>query len=219
MNNFLSGWDVVPSGNQSTSGGKTNFTKFAEGTTRIRVLDNTPHLRWAHWIPQISRKITCAGFGCPIEELNKRSKAQGGNNIYDNSRAFSFNIWNLNENRHELMEEGVTFFDELKLAMIDAVEANPGIDISSFLFKVRKGTNSQRKATWRIDLEEVSEFTNQVSLVDRMEYFKPPTIEQVNQILAIDNPDKDERIARYVEIMGFGSNNNEEALPFEVEEV
>lgn len=216
MTNFLDAWNVEQqSTRQTNDSGKLNFTKFPEGITKIRVLDNTPHLRWAHWLPQISRKITCAGFNCPIDELNKRAKAQGEANVYDNSRAFSFNIFNHNENRHELMEEGVTFFDELKLAMIDAVTENPGISVESFVFKIRKSRNTAGKNSWRIDLDNVSEpganvLSAMEQKVDRAEYYKAPTPEQVQAILDIDSPDKDERIKQYADIMGYSRRDDDE---------
>src|SRR5690554_7189671 len=88
-------------------------------------------MRWTHWLPQFSRKITCPGFGCPIDELIKMHKANGTQSPYGSARAFSLNIYNHDTNQHEIMEEGVTMFEVLKIAIEDAIEENPGTDRKS----------------------------------------------------------------------------------------
>lgn len=218
----LTGWDLNAGRVTANAGNKLNFTKFQEGITKIRILDNAPHMRWAHWMPQFTRKVTCAGFGCPIDEINKALKAQGQDPRYDNSRAFSLNIYNLNENRHELMEEGVTMIEELKMAIIDAFGEHPNTPIQNFVFKVKKRRNSSNRWVWSVDLESVSELnaSEEASMeerVDRAEYFKPPTVEQVAQLLAVDSPEKDQRIAMYNQIMGFVRQEGEDDLNLGVE--
>ena len=200
----LQGWNL----DTGTGQKKNNFTKFPEGITRIRILDTAPFMRWTHWLPQFSRKITCPGFGCPSDELIKKAKSNGEPAQYASSRAFSLNIWNLDSGQREIMEEGVTMFEQLKNAIEDAVEDNQGKTINDFVFKVRKRMGGNGRATWTVSLDGVSqmsenEITAQGESVDLAELFKAPTIEQVQDLLLVQAVSKDEYVARYNEIMGY----------------
>ena len=53
----MSGWDFESGGSERT----VEFTKFAEGITNIRVVDDVPNIRWTHWMPQIKRSVNCPG--------------------------------------------------------------------------------------------------------------------------------------------------------------
>lgn len=201
----LQGWNLDAGGSQSK---KNSFTKFPEGVTRIRILDQVPFMRWTHWLPQFSRKITCPGFGCPIDELIKKAKSNGEQAPYASSRAFSLNIWNLDTQQREIMEEGVTMFEQLKNAIEDALEDNKGKSINDFVFKVRKRMGSNGRATWTVSLDSVSQMSEneilaQAESVDLAELFKAPTIEQIHELLMVQAVSKDEYVARYNEIMGY----------------
>lgn len=216
----LQGWDL----NAGTSSGKkNNFTKFPEGITRIRILDEVPFMRWTHWLPQFSRKITCPGFGCPIDELINMHKKNGTQAPYNSTRAFSLNIYNHETNQHEIMEEGVTMFDTLKTAIEDALEENPGTKIRDFIFKVRKRIGANNRATWTITVHSVNEPLSEAELkaleerVDLAELFKPPTIDQINELLAVQASSKDEYIEKYNEIMGYNKKQQDEGLGLETE--
>lgn len=208
----LQGWDL----NAGSTGTKKNtFTKFPEGVTRIRILDNVPFMRWTHWMPQFSRKITCPGFGCPIDEMIKVAKATGEVAPYASTRAFSLNIYNQDTNQREILEEGVTMFEQLKNAIEDAVDDNPGKNITDFIFKVRKRNGSNGRATWTVSLDSVAPFTEaettaQSEKADLAEMFKAPTIEQVYELLSVQATTKDEYIQRYNEIMGYTKQEDNE---------
>jgi len=216
----LQGWDLN-AGVQK--GKKNNFTKFPEGITRIRILDTVPFMRWTHWLPQFSRKITCPGFGCPIDELIKMHKANGTQSPYGSARAFSLNIYNHDTNQHEIMEEGVTMFEVLKIAIEDAIEENPGTTIGSFIFKVRKRQGANGRATWTVTVDSVNEPLSEAELnaleerVDLAELFKAPTVDQVKELLAVQATSKDEYIEKYNEIMGYNQKQQDERLGLETE--
>lgn len=200
----LQGWNL----DAGTNGKKNNFTKFPEGITRIRILDEVPFMRWTHWLPQFSRKITCPGFGCPIDELIKQAKANGDTPPYSSSRAFGLNIFNQDTNQREIMEEGVTMFEQLKNAIEDAIEDNPSKGINDFIFKVRKRMGGNGRATWTVSLDSVADFTEaevtaKEERVELAELFKAPTIEQVQELLLVQATTRDEYVARYNEIMGY----------------
>ena len=200
----LHGWNLDAGAGQK----KNNFTKFPEGITRIRILDSAPFMRWTHWLPQFSRKITCPGFGCQIDELIKKQKAEGATPTYGTSRAFSLNIYNHDTQQREIMEEGVTMFEQLKNAIEDAIEDNPGKGINDFIFKVRKRMGGNGRATWTVSLDSVSDLTEnettaQLEKVDLAEMFKAPTIEQMQDLLLVQASSKDEYVKRYNEIMGY----------------
>lgn len=198
-----------------SSGGSSNkleFTKFAEGITRIRVLDDVPFMRWAHWMPQYSRKITCPGFGCPVCELNKKLRASGGKNKYDNSRAWALNVYNHDTERHELNEQGIKFMEELREVMEDLKRDGKKLSDAIIKIRMRKGTDG--KATWRMDIDsDDTPFTEAEQealkqLVDKDEYFKAPTFEQIQELLDCPAPSVDE----YIRIMGFGQTVEAEEI-------
>lgn len=200
----LQGWNLDAGGTTK----KNTFTKFPEGITRIRILDQAPFMRWTHWLPQFQRKITCPGFGCPIDELIKKAKANDTPVPYASTRAFSLNIFNHDSGQREIMEEGVTMFEQLKNAIEDAINDNPGKGISDFIFKVRKRNGSNGRATWTVSVDSVTplteaELTAKSECVDLMELFKAPTIEQVYELIGVVANSKDEYVARYNEIMGY----------------
>jgi hypothetical protein len=217
----LTGWDL----NQGTgSNKKNNFTKFPEGITRIRILDNVPFMRWTHWLPQFSRKITCPGFGCPIDDLIKVSKNNGTTAPYSSSRAFSLNIFNYDTNQREIMEEGVTMFEALKTAIEDAIEDNPGTNIGSFIFKVRKRQGASGRATWTVTVDSVNAPLSEAEIkakderVDLAELFKAPTIDQVHELLNVQASTREEYVERYNTIMGYNQQNQQdEGLGLETE--
>lgn len=202
----LAGWDL----NGSTgSGKKNNFTKFPEGITRIRILSDRPHMRWAHWMPQFQRKITCPGFGCPIDEIIKSAKANKTATPYNSTRDYSLVIYNLDKNQREIMQEGVTMFEVLKDAIEEATAEHPGSDISSFVFKIRKKMSSATgKNTWTVTSEAPTplsdeESTAKIDMPNFMQLFAPPTIDQVHELLNAPTQTKEIALENYNRIMGY----------------
>lgn len=216
----LDGWDLTmgssPSGNADGSG-KKNFTKFPTGVTKIRILDAVPYMRWTHWMDQFSRSITCPGYGCPIDALNKSAKAQGVDAPYSMQRKWALNVYNHDTERLEIMEEGVTFMESLKMVIIDLVEE--GKNITDVVLKIRKTIGGNGRATWRIDVDReelMSEAESEANLskTEFIEYFKPHTIEQITQLLAVTRDFKEE----FERITTVGNDDNEANEAFEVVE-
>lgn len=192
-------------GGKSTN--KVEFARLPEGITKIRVLDNVPFFRWAHWMPQFSRKVTCPGTGCPVCAVNKEMRNAGKDNKYGNTRNWSLNIFNHNTGKHELLEQGITFMEELRVAMEELKE--DGKELTDAVLKIRNRMSGGR-STWRIDIDsddepltdEEKEAIN--NAVDKNDYFKAPTIEQLNELLSLSAPSTDE----YIRVM-FGDRKLE----------
>ena len=216
-------WNLNEGNTSSGGGNKINFTKFPEGVTKIRVLladGEAPFMRWAHWMPQFSRKVTCPG-NCPIDELIKVAKANGQTPPYGNSRNFSVNIWNYDTGRAEVLEEGITMIEALKDGIEEAIseylEDNPGtkLQICDLVLKVRKKMGSTGKNTWRVTLDSVATMEENVweahnNRVDFAEYYKPPTHQQIRELLMVQASTKDEYLEQYNRIMGYGTKQEQE---------
>jgi hypothetical protein len=173
----MSGWDLE-SGKGSSS--KMEFTHFPEGITRIRIVDPEPYARWIHWMPQFSRSITCPGRECPICNIRSAQKKTKEPQTYSMSRKFSIHIINRETGKLEIMEQGKTFFDELKEFHLDA-------DIRGYDLKVRRrGKNEE--TSYRVDkgdvydLSDVDEKLLDVR-VNFADYYKPHTTEQITRLL------------------------------------
>src|SRR6185312_12573485 len=81
-------WDLDAGGGQ-----KAEFTKFPPGTTRIRVLDGAPHIRWTHWMQKFGRSINCPGMKvCPIDDIIDKQKANGEKATYTRGRRYAINV-------------------------------------------------------------------------------------------------------------------------------
>lgn len=195
----LDGWDLSIGASASTpageSGGKKNFTKFPTGVTKIRILDAVPYMRWVHWMDQFSRSITCPGYGCPIDALNKSAKAQGVDAPYSMQRKWALNVYNHDTQRLEIMEEGITFMESLKMVIIDLAEEDKRL--TDVVLKIRKTVGANGRATWRIDVDReeamsVEEIGANDAKTEFIEYFKPHTVEQITQLLAVTRDFKEE---------------------------
>lgn len=166
---------------------KVEFTKFPAGTTHIRVLDNAPHIRWTHWMNGVTkdgkgRSVNCPGIKiCPIDDIISKQKANGEQPKYNQSRRFAMNIFNYETNRVEIMEQGKTFMEDLKMVMADLKE--DGKDLSDVKLKIRRTGTGREDTKYRIDID--SDVTDPIpdGVTDLMEYFKPHTVEQINRLL------------------------------------
>ena len=211
-------WNLNDNSGNGNGGAKKNFTKFPEGITKIRVLlgeGERPFMRWTHWLPQFERKITCPGFGCPIDELIKTAKANKQTPPYQSNRAFSINIWNYDTGRLEILEEGITMIEILQDALMEALEDNPVAHITDFVLKVRKKKSaSTGKNTWTITLDDVVPMNDEEKKAfdertEFDEYFKAPTIEQVRDLLMVSATSKPEYQEHYNRIMGYAKQADE----------
>ena len=194
----MSGWDFGSKTQDSSSGsGKKNFTKFPNGITYIRILDAEPHMRWIHWMPQFKRSVVCPG-NCPIDKIRKREKEAGLEYTYNMQRKFSMNIFNHGTDQLEIMDEGITFMEELRDVREELLDE--GINIFDVILKVKKRGGD--KVSYRIDVdkrEPLSELEQEAfeSRTYFAEYFKSTTVEQIQALLEV----KENHSEKFIEIM------------------
>ena len=194
-------WDL--SGGQ---GKKTNFTKFPVGVTRIRVLDDQPDVRWTHWLNQYRKSVNCPGRGCPIDEIRRQQKANGETYTYNMSRRFAINIWNYETNQVEIMEQGITFMEDLRDVMTDLTEG--GNQLRNAVLKVRRRGTAQDDTSYRIDVDEIAPIEANVANAEKTnlrEYFKPHTPEQILALISYQGNDFQ---GHWNEVMGYGDNDS-----------
>jgi hypothetical protein len=174
---------------------KASFTKFPVGVTRIRVIDAEPHVRWTHWMPQYQKSINCPGRGCPIDEIRKRQKANGEAYSYNMSKRFAINSYNHETSRGEIMEQGVTFFEDLRDMMKEL--RSDGKKLQDVTLKVKRRGNTKDDTSYRLDIDEESPLSAaELEAVEKKtnlpEYFKPHTPDQILKLITTtcDSPDK-----------------------------
>lgn len=184
-------WDFNDGNTQSTA----NFTKFPVGITHIRVLEEQPKTRWVHWMPQFQKSVNCPGRGCPICEVRKQQKANKEPYTYSMSRRISINVYNKDQNRVEIMEQGVGFFEDLRDIREDLIQEGKTLD--SVVLKVRRRGTGKDDTSYRIDVSSNDPMDEEESgalqdIVDMDEYFKPHTNEQILNLLMVraETPDK-----------------------------
>lgn len=178
-------WDL-----DTGSGGdkqKVEFTKFPEGITRVRVVDEAPFQRWTHFFKKARRSLNCPGKGCPICEIRKMEKANKQPHVHNMTKRFALNVINRETNRIEILEQGKTFIQDLKDIMGDLKEeGNALIDAD---LKVRRRGTGIEDTTYRIDVDKVYPLTEKDNelIKNRIkldEYFQPHTPEQILRLLA-----------------------------------
>ena len=166
---------------------KVEFTKFPEGITVIRVVDEVPHVRWTHWMQKNMRSITCPGFKvCPICEMRTVQKANKEPYTHGMSRRLSMQVINRNTGKLEIMEQGVTFFNELKIIMEDLQEKK--LTLIDVDLSVRRRGSGKDNTTYRIDIGEQTPLTDEdkkliEEKLDLREFFKENTPEQIIAVL------------------------------------
>lgn len=175
------GWDLDAGGSGSNQ--KAEFTKFPVGATRIRILEEAPYVRWTHWMPKHNRSINCPGVKvCPIDDIIAKQKQNGEKPTYNSARRFAINVWNYETNRAEIMEQGKTFFEDLKMVMSDLKEDNKVL--TDVVLRVRRQGTGKEDTKYRIDVQGNAEGNVPVeSIIDLKDYFKPHTPEQITRIL------------------------------------
>ena len=102
---MFGGWDeVLRDGTVAVN--KTEFTKLQNGITEVRFLDAEPFVRWAHWLANAKRNISCIGQGCPVCEAIKTARATGTKTPYNSNRKFAMHVYNYTTGRVEILEQG-----------------------------------------------------------------------------------------------------------------
>ena len=175
-------WDL------DTGGKKTDFTKFPVGVTHIRVLDEAPHSRWTHWMNSVTeegrgRGINCPGMAiCPIDDIIDKQRANREDTTYGRTRKFAMNVYNYETGKNEVMEQGKTFMEDLKLVMEDVIE--DGKVLSDVILRIRRTGTGKDDTSYRIDNKsDATEPIQTAGVIDLNEYFKPHSVEQVTRLL------------------------------------
>ena len=198
---MFGGWDEVLRDPQMNTG-KTEFTKLQNGVTELRFLDDEPFVRWAHWIAQAKRNVSCIGADCPVCEAIKASRQAGMKPSYSSNRKFAMHVLNLNTGNVEILEQGKTFFTQLH-----ALHEEIG-NIKGYNIKVKTQNAGSTDVTYTLLPCAPSELTQeQVEQTRELkpfdEVFKKPTKDQVIQLMSGKSPeevfanksnDKDEEI-------------------------
>ena len=177
------GWNEVTN-DSNTSGARVDFVSFKEGVnTIIRVIDEEPFSRWAHWLPQYKRSLTCPGRGCPVCEVIQAAKANKEKARFNSGKRHAIRVINRNaDNQVQILEQGKTFFGQLYDLHTEVGDIR-GYDIKV----VRKGSDTDTAYTLiPLAAKELSEDDQKAiaeSSIDFAEYFKAPTNEQLVKII------------------------------------
>lgn len=185
---MFGGWDEVLKDPQSNQN-KTEFTKLQNGVTELRFLDGEPFVRWAHWIAQAKRNVSCIGADCPICESVKASRQAGIKPSYTSNRKFAMHVLNLNTGNVEILEQGKMFFTQLH-----ALHDEMG-DIREYNVKVRTQNAGSTDVVHTLMPMPKSELTDEQKelckdLKPFEEVFKKPTKEQVIQLMSGKSPEE-----------------------------
>ena len=169
-------WDFNASNNN-----KTEFTKFPVGVTKIRILSEAPHLRWVHWLTQHRRTVNCPSNDCPICEIRNKQRKNEEPYTYNSSRRLTMNIFNYDTGHIEVMEQGVTFFEDLRDLKNDLEEE--GNTLQDAIIKVRRRGSGKDDTSYRLDIEELTNEPIPENLTNLKEFFKPHTPEQIERLI------------------------------------
>jgi hypothetical protein len=191
----MSSWDTAfdSNGGSGGSSNKQDFAKFPEGITIIRVIGNAPHTRWTHWMPQFKRSVNCPGNRvCPICALIKAAKDAKQTPKYNTQKKFAINIINRATKRVEIMDQGKTFFEDLRDLRDDGTaKSNLKLhgELHEYDVRVKRRGTGQDDTTYRLDFEEKYELTPEdadlvATAVDLDEYFRPHPPEAIKRVLA-----------------------------------
>ncbi|MGN0302430.1 MAG: hypothetical protein ACI4BI_06115, partial [Anaerotardibacter sp.] len=106
-----------------------------------------------------------------------RQKANKAKQTYNMAKRFTINVYNHDTKKVEIMEQGKTFFEDLRDVVEDVI--NDGKSPLEVVFKVRRRGTGQEDTSYRIDVDSSKEPVQVESEVtDLNEYFKPITLEQ-----------------------------------------
>lgn len=172
---------------------KAEFTKFPEGITKIRIVDSEPHIRWTHWLNAESRSVNCPGKGCPICNIRHKQKANKEPYSYAMGRKLSMQVLNRNTGKLEIMEQGVTFYQDVKDLMSELKEK--GKSLLDVDIQVRRRGTGKDGTSYRLDLAEEYPLTDndQILLADKLdlnEYIKSHEPEKILRVLNGEKFDK-----------------------------
>lgn len=199
------GWNFDSNDNSSSK--KADFTKFPEGITRVRVVGLEPHVRWVHWINSLRKSVNCPSVKCAICDVRKRQKQNGETETYGMSRRLAIWVLNRETNKLEILEQGVTFFEELRDIMEEL--SDDGKSLIDVDIKVKRKGND-KSTSYRITVDEEYPLSEaDIKLTEDMfelgEYFRPTTYEQTlavvngaswDEIINMNNEEKQDVILK-----------------------
>lgn len=193
---LFGGWDeVLREGGVPQN--KTEFTKLTNGVTELRFLDDEPFVRWAHWLNNCKRNVSCIGAGCPVCESIKASKQAGTRPQYNSNRKFAMHVYNFSTGRTEILEQGKNFFTQLH-----ALHEEMG-NIKTYNIKVKTQNAGSTDVIHTLMPCAPSELSDEIKaecseLKPFDEVFKKPTREQILELMSGKSPEE-----------VFGSNKQE----------
>lgn len=169
------GWNEVDSKEKT----KVPYTKFPEGTTKIRVLDKEPYSFWQHWLEKQKTSVTCLGKDCPICNVISQAKANKMTPPYNSTQRHALRIWNYSTNQMEVMIQGRTFMQGL-LSLLREVG-----DITEYDIKImRSGTGTNTSYTPLPTAPSEFDYEDKViEEINMEELFKAPTKEEMIQLM------------------------------------
>jgi len=171
-------WNDVTRDNANAE--KVPYTKFENGSTIIRILDNEPFSFWSHWLQKQQTSVTCLGKDCPICNVIRAQKANKETPQYSSTQRHCVRIWNYKEERLEVMIQGRTFFSQL----LD-LHKEVG-DITTYDIKViRKGEGTNTTYTLLPQPAKEFEIPNQEEFdnINLSELMAPPTMENMLMLM------------------------------------
>ena len=186
---MFGGWDEVLRDPSQGGSGKTEFTKLQNGITELRFLDAEPFVRWAHWIAQAKRNVSCIGAECPVCDAIKASKQAGMKPQFTSNRKFAMHVLNLTTGNVEVLEQGKVFFTQLH-----ALHEEIG-DIRNYNVKVKTQNAGSTDVTYTLLPCSPNELNDEQKelckdLKPFEEVFKKPTKDQVVQLMSGKSPEE-----------------------------
>ena len=183
------GWEEVI--RESGSSTKTEFTKLQNGVTELRFLDEEPFVRWAHWMNNCKRNVSCIGADCPICQSIKIARQTGTKPPYTSNRKFAMHVYNFNTKKVEIIEQGKTFFTQLH-----ALHEEIG-DITKYNIKVKTQNAGSTDVMHTLMpcapselTDDIKELCNEENLKPFDEIFKKPSKEQIMDLMAGKSPEE-----------------------------
>lgn len=160
------GWKDV----EKTEVEKTPYTKFSEGSTVIRILDDEPYSFWQHWLQEQKTAVTCIGKDCPICNVISQDRANKVIPRFGNTQRHAMRVWNYSTNQMEVMIQGRKFMNQL-------LTLNKEIgDLKTYDVKVIR-TGSNKDTTYSVLPSAPSDFEKgeKCLTIDMADQFKAPS--------------------------------------------
>ncbi len=186
-------WDLVGTDNGGAKKDK-KYLKLGQGTTKIRIIDAAPAVRWTHWIQEANNgrgsSVNCPGGNneCPLcaDISAKKTLPKEQRSKYSSRKMHCLNVYNYETNQVELLDEGVKIFNSIKMLMVEMG------DVRDYNIKIMKQGQGLGNVTYQVIPEfppapltpEIQALVgNPDNLMDVQMHCKPNSIEQINQLM------------------------------------